>query len=348
MPDNAHFSFSFLTSLQGYSHPDREDWVRWNQFYTYLLLAPDADVATVERGLADMLAQHMDAERAANAAPWLQPLTDIHLRSNLFREMAPNGNITYVYLFLALAGFILLIAIVNFMNLTTARSTTRAREVGIRKTSGAPRASLIQQFLAEAITLSFFALLMALVLVSLALPSFNTMTDKALTMETFQRLDVLLLLFSGAALVGVLAGSYPALALSRFVPAQVLSGSIRGVGSKRLRQGLVVFQFGLSVILIASTFGVQQQISYIQQKRLGFNQAHLITMSIPTDAMRNQLEAFKAALTNVPGVQRVAASGNLPGGGDWGFPIQIEGIPDDERPRSASSPSIQTSYPPTR
>ena len=332
VPDNAHFSFTFLASLTGYDHPDRDDWVRWNQFYTYLLLDADADPAAVAAALPGMLAQHMDAERVANANPRLQPLTDIHLRSNLFREMTANGNIRYVYLFLALAGFILMIACVNFMNLTTARSTKRAREVGIRKTSGAARASLVQQFLSEAITLSALAMLMALVLVALALPAFNTLTGKALTMTPFQQPLVVLVLLSGVVFVGLLAGGYPALALSRYTPAAVLSGAVRGVGSARVRQGLVVFQFVLSVVLIAATLGVQAQLDFIQQKRLGFNHEHLVVLPIRTDALRTQGAAFKDAVLGVPGVVSVAASGNLPGGGDWGFPLSFEGVADEDRP----------------
>jgi len=148
VPATSHFTFDYIVSMASYTNPRRDNW-QWLQFYTYVLLKEGGSPQTVAEKFPALLRQHVEAEVAANYSPYLQPLTEIHLRSNLFREMQANSDIAYIYIFSAVAGFILLIACINFMNLSTARASTRAREVGVRKVTGADRWQLIKQFLGE-------------------------------------------------------------------------------------------------------------------------------------------------------------------------------------------------------
>ena len=331
VPATSHFTFPFLVS--NLSEPDslRYDWVR-NQHYTYLLLDENASPEAVEAKIPAVLTKYIGDEAAAGFTPFLQPITRIHLHSNLFREMAANGNVAYVYIFSLVAFFIVLIACINFMNLTTARSVRRAKEVGVRKASGARRGVLIQQFLGESLLLSGLAMIVALVLVSLLLPAFNELTGKALSFGLLQNASLLLGLLGITLFVGVVAGSYPAFVLSSFRPAAVLKGERQGAGRAGLRKGLVVFQFAISAFLIIAAGVVQNQLTFIQSKDLGFNREQIVTIPIRENPMQEQYETFKEALLQQPGVVSVSASGNLPGGGDWGIPLQPEGLTQEETP----------------
>ena len=331
VPPNAHFTFPFLVSLASETDSLQYDWVR-NQYYTYLLLGEEAAPEAVVAKFPEVLASHVGEEGAAPFAPRLQKITNIHLHSHLFREMQPNANVAYVYIFSAMALFILLIACINFMNLATARSAPRAREVGVRKASGARRSTLIQQFLGESMLMSIIALVLALALVSLLLPAFNTLTGKTLTVDLLTNTGFLLGVIGLAVFVGVVSGSYPAFVLSSFKPVTVLKGQVRGGGHAALRKTLVVFQFAISAFFIIAAGVVKNQLAFIQSKNLGFNQEQMITIPIREEPMRQQVETFKQELLKHPGVVSVTASANLPGGGDFGLPLAPEGIPPDEIP----------------
>jgi putative ABC transport system permease protein len=227
---------------------------------------------------------------------FVQKLTDIHLRSHLDDELEENGDITRVYIFGSIALFILLIACINYMNLSTARSALRAREIGIRKVAGAERKELILQFLSESVMIAWMAILMAVGLAWLTLPWLNDLTGGSLTLAPLFQGKLLIPLMLTPFLVGVLSGIYPALFMSSFQPARVLKGLFKPGGSSiSFRKVLVVVQFAISIILIISTAIVFQQLDYIRQKALGFDKDHVVTMQYDNgmdktwDAFRNQL-----------------------------------------------------------
>ncbi len=331
VPANSHFTFDYLVSMASYNNPRRESW-QWLQFYTYLLLKEGASPAAVAEKFPDLLRRHVEAATAANYAPYLQPLTDIHLRSNLFREMQANSDVAYIYIFSAVAGFILLIACINFMNLSTARASTRAREVGVRKVTGADRWQLIKQFLGEAILVSFAALLIALVCIDYLLPVFNTLANRQLAVDYFQDYFLVIGLLGMTLLVGVMSGIYPAFVLSSFKPVNVLKGKLPSSSRARLRQGLVVLQFAISAFLMIATGVVYNQLAFIQNKKLGFNEEQLVIIPIRDEAMRQKYETVKQALAQHPNVVSVSASANMPGGSDFGIPYEPAGIPRDNIP----------------
>ncbi len=341
VPANSHIRFRFLVTLAGdppglydlqRDVPVKEDW-RQNQFYTYLLLRPDADPSTIASAFLATLGDVYSPEQlAGNFSPFTQALPDIYLTSNLFREIGPLGNATYVYLFGALALFILLIACINYMNLATARSAQRAKEVGVRKVNGASRGMLMRQFLTEAVLQSMAALTLGVALASLLLPVFNDLAGKDLVLNLWQEWPLLAGIVGLGLVVGLLTGSYPALVLSAFRPVKVLKGNTILTSGATLRRGLVVFQFAISAFLLIATGVIGSQLRYIQDKNLGFDKEQIVTLQIRDTALTERLPTIKAALRDHPGVIAVAASGNLPGGGDWGIPYEADGVDPDNRP----------------
>jgi len=331
VPAESHFRFDFLVSLTTYANPLRDDW-KWMQFYTYLLLARDAPPRTVADKIASLLGGHMEPSDAEKFAPRLQKLTDIHLHSHLFREIEPNSDIANVLIFSTVALLILAIAAVNFMNLATARALCRAREVGVRKAAGASRRQLAAQFLAESVLMSAAAFAVALGLAALLLPMITPLTGRPMQIFNAPHAGFLAAMAGLALAIGIAAGTYPALVLSAFRPAAALRGQAGGVRGGALRKGLVVFQFAASALLLVSTGVVRDQLHYVQSKRLGFDKDHLVVIPIRDGAMRSNYETAKRELLSVPGVMAAAASGNLPGGSDWGVPYQPEGMPPDRVP----------------
>lgn len=337
-PANSHISFTFLASLASTNSPYWQNFERlkdnWEFFqaYTYLLLVPGSTVAGVEANLTELVRQHVSAENAGNYSPFLQPLTSIHLHSQLWRELSVNSDIDRVYLLSAIAFFILLIVCINYMNLATARSASRAKEVGVRKVAGAHRGALIRQLLVESVLLSLLALLLAVAVAHLALPAFNQLVGSRLTFDPLGDGWLLPAMVGLSVLVGVAAGSYPALVLSAFRPVQVLGGNIKTGGKASLRKLLVVVQFVISILLLIATGVVLQQLQYIEGKNLGFNQEHLVILPIRDAAMRANYETVKQALSQHSSIVSVSASANQPGGSDWGAPYRAEGIDEAETP----------------
>jgi putative ABC transport system permease protein len=327
-PANAHMhpefmvSFSTLNDDQVYGRENlRTNWGN-NSFATYLLLPGNYRPENLEAQFPAFLDRHMGAMAREYAVPapstwthlYLQKLTDIHLHSHLDSEIEANGDIRYVYILSAIALFILLLACINFMNLATARSASRAKEIGMRKVSGALRGHLISQFLAESVLITLFALVLAIGITQLALPFLNDFTDKELSFGYLTNGYLLLVLLGVAAVVGVLAGLYPALYLSSFVPARVLKGQLKvGSGNVFLRKTLVVFQFAISVILIVCTGLVFTQLRYIQDKELGFDKDRIIILPY-ISTLNNTYESFRNELTRQAGVQALGRSSRIPSG----------------------------------
>lgn len=328
-PENMHFHFDFVAS----STSGGDDWdIFWA--YTYLLLSPGADPGVVQAQFNDLIRTHLGEERAQKLDFILQPVTDIHLRSTLLYEYQANSDIAYIYILLGVAVFILVIACVNFMNLSTARSAQRAKEVGLRKVVGAHRSQLIRQYLSESLLMSVLALLLAVVLVHTLLPLFNTLVDKTLVLDYLENRTMLLGLVGTVLFVGLVAGSYPAFFLSGFRPVSVLKGTFRlGNQGAFLRKGLVVVQFALSIILVTGTFVVQDQVVFFKEKKLGFNKEQVVAIPIArTEAIPRQYEAFKDALLQHPNIEAVSGMSSIPGQIEQTFvgTVRVEGAQDAE------------------
>ena len=328
----SHLQFSMLISLNTIRANER--WLEWmltwrsSGFLTYLVLADGASPETVEAKLLPLLRQYRDEEELTRT-PSLQALADIHFRSahiDAERNHA-EGDVAYLYIFSAIALFILLIACINYMNMATARSMRRAREVGMRKVVGAHRRQLVRQFLTESMVTALVALGLSLALMWLILPAFNSLAGKALTFGLLLEGPFLLGLVVLILAVGAAAGSYPALYLSTFRPAQVLMGSGEvGRGASRLRRTLVVTQFALSIIMIVATVVVYEQLGYVQTKRLGFNKDHLVVIDINSGDVRGNWQTIKQELGQVSAVRAVSTSSRVPG--EWKNLIRVEVVPE--------------------
>ncbi|MBN1273267.1 MAG: ABC transporter permease [Candidatus Aminicenantes bacterium] len=287
----------------------RDNW-GFNSFGTYVLLEAAASLDNLNRHLKDYLNKKYSEEDTD--ALVLQPLTDIHLFSNLGHDLHNRGDIKYVWIFSALAVFVLLIACVNFVNLTTARSVRRAKEVGLRKVVGANRRQLIRQFFAESVLMSLLALIFALLLVECLLPLFNNLSGKELSSSWLKNPSFLLIFIGLALLTGLLSGIYPALFLSSFQPVRVLKGSMFSTRANPLfRKVLVIFQFSLSVFLITGTLIISRQLSYLRHTNLGFNREHIIYVSIH-GKLHEQYNAIRERFLQHPDVLHVTASMALP------------------------------------
>ncbi|GAB3048672.1 ABC transporter permease [Spirosoma pulveris] len=320
-------SFSALRDMVGLER--LKSW-GWQQFYTYITLAEGSDPAQVNAKLPAFLAQHAPgevAQRNARDNYQLQALTDVHLRSSdVEYDIAQKGDIQYIYAFSLVAVFTLLIACFNFMNLSTARSARRAKEVGMRKAVGAQRAQLIRQFLGESLLQTSMALGLALLLTGLVLPTLNDWTGKSLSFTAMLTIPFGLSLLAAVALVGLLAGSYPAFFLSGFKPLNVLKGAVKGVASGALlRRNLVVVQFAVSIMLMIGAGIVFHQIRYIQTKNLGFSKEQLVLLPVRTKAMRQTIETIKAELSQNPSIVGATACYGVPGGRFAGDGINVPG-----------------------
>ena len=323
MPSNSHFHFDLLGSMTSWADAKSDSWL-YGGYHTYLLLKPVTDLKKIEARFPDMVAKYMGPQiqqqmglslqqfrtKGNTLGFALQPLKDIHLNSNTSNEFEPGGNASYVYIFGGVALFMLIVACINFINLSTAGASKRAKEVGIRKVAGSGKLQLVGQFLAESILIAFFALFIAFALVELALPAFNNISGKHLSFDVKP-----ILAFIGLGLlVGVVAGIYPAFYLSSFKPIAVLKGKLTSNHkSFGLRSGLVVFQFFISVALIIGTIVVYQQMKYIQNKDLGFNKEQIIT--IPNSyALGKNEPVFKQQMLQDPRIINATASYYKPAG----------------------------------
>ena len=333
IPVNSHFHFDVIRSIYDTEDIKSVTLIGGGDCHVYLLLREEADAKALESKFPDFVVKHVapQIEAAvggndpmlekfkASGNKWEYTLTnvkDIHLHSALLGEFEANGNITYVYLFSAIAIFILIIACINFMNLATARSANRAKEVGVRKVMGSQRRQLIQQFLSESFVLTFFAFLLAVGIAYFFLPVFNGLAGKKLALPLGE-IGFYVLLIIACAWVALLAGLYPAFFLSAFKPVAVLKGKLaKGARSGFVRSGLVVFQFVISIFLIIATVTVNRQLNFIQKKNLGFNKSQLIIVKEAYN-LGNNLQPFKEEVLRNSSIISGTISGYVPVDGGW-------------------------------
>jgi putative ABC transport system permease protein len=332
LPSHFHLDFSYLMSLPsaGITPQRMEKWT-WNQFYTYVKLKPGAKIQSVQ----DKLQAHVKKEiyptltqKGSAFLPFFQPLHDIHLQSaDFIYDNAIRGNQTYVKALTIIALFVLAIACFNFINLATARSFRRAKEIGVRKVVGADRKQLVFQFIGETVLLSVVSLLIGIIATFFIIPSLNRFTEKSIAFNPFTNPLLGLSILIVGLFIGVLAGIYPAMVLSRFQPLKVLKNlKVAGnnAGGAWLRQGLVVIQFALSALLIVSTLIVYRQTNYLNDKDLGFNKEQVLYFQVRGD-VENKLETFKSELKRSPNVVAVTSGYGLPGDQYAGDGVTIPG-----------------------
>ena len=335
VPSQSHFSFDFVASLVTRQNwPElRDDALRAANFFTYLKLREGANVAALKAKIPGFVEAYAPPPSSGmEVAINLQPLMDIHLRSTLDGEdIAQQGDIRYVYGFVAIALLILLIACINYMNLATARSARRAKEVGMRKALGAVRTQLARQFYAESALMTLLGMIGALLLVVLALPFFNAIIEKQLHLDTLMNGGVIATLVAMFLVITLVAGSYPALLLAAFKPVDVLKGAFKRKASGQfIRKGLVVFQFAVSVFLIAATLVVMQQVDFIRNTKLGFDKEQVVMLSISDRQLAPNYERVKSALLRDPRILQASAVSDAPGFVKGGYSISYAGDPNTE------------------
>jgi len=325
-PQNSHFHCKMLGSLTTIGDSRSTNWLNHN-YYTYVVLREGTDPMEFESNLREMLIKYVGPmleqflgvdvqqfEEAGNSYGYkVQKMTDIHLHSDLQYELEPNGNSLYVYVFLVAAILMLAMAGVNFMNLATARSTTRAREVGLRKVVGSKRRQLVIQFLTESVLLSFLALIAAVALVYLFLPAYNNMIQLRLQFDIFEQSWIIPLLILFAISVGIAAGTYPALILASFKPAVVFSSEKFSSGRSLLRRILIVLQFTVTIVILIGTIVVNRQLHYMQMKDPGFTKDKLLLIH-RSDVLEGGIDAFKEQVVQHSNVIAAANANSIPSG----------------------------------
>jgi len=339
-PSNSHFQCKMLGSTL--SLPDNRDNLSWvNQnFHTYIRLSEGTDIEAFEARMYDMVVKYVGPivqqamgidldqfEAAGNAYGYkLMPLEDIHLHSDLRFELGTPGNALYVYLFLVAAILILVIAGINFMNLATAQSSNRSREVGLRKVVGSRPRQLILQFLTESVVLSLISLFVAVIVVYLLMPGYNNLIRMSLEFSIFGRLWILPLLILFAMVIGILAGSYPSFVLSSFKPLAVLKASAGSGGHSKsfLRSALIVTQFTVTIVILLGTIVVNRQLDFMQKKDPGFGREDVLVVH-RSDVLGGQIDAFKQEICSHSNIVNAAYTTHIPSGGFWGNAHWLEG-----------------------
>ncbi|SFQ09752.1 ABC transporter permease [Parafilimonas terrae] len=313
VPQNSHLQFSGARSM--YAIPNDQNTWQNLYMYDYILLKKGVDVNAFEKKLNAFGMQTIAKEMGIKDYRMeLQPLTSIHLHSNLQYEFGSNSSITRIYIFIAIGFLILLIALINYMNLSTARSSTRVKEIGIRKVIGSSRGNLVGLFIAEALLVTFIAAFIAVFIVEASMPFFNQVSGKQLDLWRFGTFYTIAFVGAFALIAGFISGSYPALFLSHFKTIPSLKGQLGNMQtSALLRKSLVVFQFVIAVFLISGSFIIYKQMQYVNNKDLGFNKAQVLTFHIDDMKVRNEIPALKNALLQSPFIEDVAVAGNAIG-----------------------------------
>ena len=318
-PTNSHLQFDVLfTALRPAENWNTylNNWERYNAF-TYIVLHPGKSIEPLKEQMPEFLKKHIPSD-AALVATTFQPLEDIYLHSASIENgtESQHGQISYIYIFSTMALFLLIIAAINYINLTTSKASSRAREIGIRKVAGAVKGQLIFQFLTEAFLITLVSMFIALIVIDLSLPYFNSITGKNfdLSLSTLKLFVPSLLLIT--LIIGVIAGSYPAFYLARLKPVSTLKGNSTFTPKKLdLRTVLVVFQFTITIVLIVSTMVIGNQMDFIQTKDIGFNKEQLMVIDINSRDVRRGFQAMKTEFSKLPGVEQVAVSSRVPG--EW-------------------------------
>lgn len=331
-PANSHLQFSSLVSFSS-RYEDRRYYMDWNggmQYYHYLELVPGADDAALAEKFPDFMYENINHTLESHGVSInvsLQPLEKIHLSSGFVGEIGPTGSMSNIYIYAAIAIFVLFIACINFMNLTTAMATKRAKEVGMRKVFGAARTNLVRQFLGESIVMSMLGLVIALILIEILLPVFGSVVSRELELYQWSNLDLVLGIPVLVLLVGILAGSYPAFYLSAFKPVSVLKGLFKGQKSfSGVRNSLVLIQFAISIVLIICTLVIYAQLGFIRSKDLGFNKDNILILNFTSDSFKQQYEKLKEALSGIPDVVSSSATSQIPGKGFTSNGYRPEGL----------------------
>ena len=343
LPSTSHIQFDFLASLLNIRELFRASgttfgwngWY-WNPCHTYLLMPDDLSKERMEAQLPEVLATRAPEWIRDKLEFFLQPLTDIHLHSKLYQELEVNGSEQTVWLFTIIAIFVLLIACINFMNLATARSMKRAKEIAVRKATGANQGQLIGQFLGESVLLSFIAACLAFALMWFFLPVFKQISGTALDLSLIGYDKIIGSLALLTLLVGIIAGSYPAFLMASFKPVDCLKISSNAPTNGNvsfLRKGLVVFQFSISIVLLIGMLVIHQQHGFLQQKELGFDKEQLVLIPIRgTDIKnKNRIDAFKQRLRSNPNILDACALSNIVGRDVQVCPFQVEGLQDAQQ-----------------
>lgn len=325
LPDNTHFKFDMLMSMTTLARifgnerfnsldPDRF----WNvSFFSYVLLRPGADAEVIKSKFPALYNKYMKEigdQINASFDLMMTRLDKIHHTSKLGADL-PTGNMAYIYVFGAVAVLILMLASINYMNLATARATSRAKEVGLRKVVGANRSQLAFQFMSESILLSIAAFIISVSLIQLLLPAFNELSGKKLSFGLLANPEIALIITAVTLLTGLIAGIYPAIVMSSFQPSRVLKGRLN-TGSKGswLRKGLVTFQLVISVVMITGTLVIYQQLSYMKEADLGFDQKNLMVIEVQDTTFRKKTDEFKEELLSNPSIEATSMSNGIPGG----------------------------------
>jgi putative ABC transport system permease protein len=342
IPENSHFKADIISSFMTNPGSKNPTWLS-NSFSTYLLLKPNSSYKTVDAKMPEMVVKYVGPELqrymgvsitdfAAKGNKYrffLQNLKDIHLDPSIQQQFKPASDPKYLKIFGSIAILIVLIAAINFMNLATAQSSRRAKEVGIKKVGGSTRGMLIGQFLSESFILSFVSLILALVFIRLSLPYFNHLLGSHLALNLFAAWYTIPVLILFSVIVGILAGSYPALFLSSFNPYEVLKGSVKSsMKNGKLRRVLVVFQFAVSILLIVGTMIMYRQIKFMLNKDVGFNKEQLIVIN-GADALGKKMKSFKDAVKAIPGVVNIASSTAVPARNNNDNAYSMEGRKDE-------------------
>ena len=352
IPTNSHFHptmFAPMVLVEEYYGGKEAFMSAWgsNNFATYLKFEESVVAADFEAGLSEFIDSHFEEGEYGKASEFnklhLMNITDIHLHSHLDSEIEQNGDIAYIYLFGIVAAFILIIACINYINLATARSSKRIREVGVRKVLGAFRKRLVAQFLTESMVITILALVIGSLLVTSLLPWFNNFSQRALDFDLFSNGFLAILLVAITLITGLFAGIYPAMFLSSFKPAAVLKASSQKTGKGRLRASLVVFQFLVSIVLLIGVGVVNDQLEYVKTKDLGFGQNRIMVLP-SSDEIRSKYELVKQQLLDHPGIDKVAMSSRIPSGrllDSQGGSVEVDG---DMKPLDFRLADVHTDF----
>ncbi|RLD26211.1 MAG: hypothetical protein DRI70_05940 [Bacteroidetes bacterium] len=329
MPANSHFVMDVIVPFKDYFKNGGADITRWqsNYVYTYFLLREGADPRVLESDIHRVIEAPL-FEKFGVPEPWpqmyfAQPITDIHLKSHRLQEISVNNDMKYIVLFSSIALLILFIACINYVNLATARSVRRGKEVGMRKVVGARRIQLVEQFMGESFFLILLALSLSLVIINLVLPAFNNLVERQLSMLSMTEPQFLAGLVLTVMLVAVLAGGYPAINISGFKPITALKGAFtKGKNARNLRNILVLFQFSITIALFICTLTINKQLDFVNSYDVGYNKNNIINLPVRDSVVRQNIEAIKAELIQNPGVVNASASHRLPNNID-GFTVRV-------------------------
>jgi len=319
VPRNSHIRFNIVMSKSSLPADFANNWGGFG-FYTYVLLKPNTSAAAFEKKLLPVYDKYLAsifAQFNIRMRFSVQRISSIHLHSTMNNEPEELGSTSYIYIFSAVAFFMLLIACINYMNLTTARSARRSKEIGIRKVTGSSKLQLVAQFLIESTLTAFFAFLLSIGAIALLLPTFNSLSGKFISFSTLLEPGTILIILAVVVFTGLVGGSYPAFYLSKFNPINVLKGTLsKGSSNVTLRRSLVVIQFSISMIMLICTWVVYGQLKYLRSKDLGFNKDQVLTISANTDRdVKGKVLAFKNDMRTNPQISSVSTSQGVPGSG---------------------------------